>query len=159
MSYCFETIILVEICIKMRYFYRKIEKIAQRLGASPPVPLASGGWGLCPKSPSSDGWDSPPDLQWPSAAGICPQTPNKPFHREILATPLFRLDQVFIRIYLSFAKMSFFMYCRTERSALFSVVVGLAFRYHRRRRRGDNRPLPPLGRSYIRANLKIFGQT
>jgi len=41
--------------------------------------------------------------------GLRHQTHAKPSHWEILATPLFRLDQAFIRIYLSFAKMAFLM--------------------------------------------------
>ena len=47
------------------------------LGAPPPHPCASGGWGLCPKTPSL--WwlgALPPDPHWPPAAGAPPPEPK-----------------------------------------------------------------------------------
>ena len=48
------------------------------LGAPPPHPRASGGWGLCPQTPSLR-WlgASPPDPHWPPAAGGSAPTPPK----------------------------------------------------------------------------------
>ena len=48
------------------------------LGALPPNPRASGGWGLCPQTPSLRQLGaSPPDPHWPSAAGgSAPRPPN-----------------------------------------------------------------------------------
>ena len=43
----------------------------QALGAAPPDPYASRGWGLCPQPPVSGG---------------CPQTPKTAPHSKILAT-------------------------------------------------------------------------
>ena len=43
------------------------------LGAPPPDPRASGGWGLCPQTPSLRQLGaSPPDPHWPPAAGKQP---------------------------------------------------------------------------------------
>ena len=40
------------------------------LGAPPPDPRASGGWGLCPQTPSLRQLGAkPPDPHWPPAAG------------------------------------------------------------------------------------------
>ena len=36
------------------FFFQKLTKIAQRLGALPQTPIAIGGWGLCPQTPVSD---------------------------------------------------------------------------------------------------------
>ena len=48
------------------------------LGAPPPDPRASGGWGLCPQTPSLRQLEvSPPDPHWPPAAGgSAPRPPN-----------------------------------------------------------------------------------
>jgi len=68
MSYCFKISILVEICIKIRYF-KKLQKITQRWGFRLPKPLASGG--------------EAQDPQWP------PENLRQPHsHLEILVTPL-----------------------------------------------------------------------
>ena len=50
------------------------------LGAPPPDPRASGGWGLCPQTPSLRLLEvSPPDPHWPLAAGgIAPRSPKQP---------------------------------------------------------------------------------
>ena len=47
------------------------------LGAPPPDPRASGGWGLCPQTPSLWQLGAPP-----------PDPPNSPPHCEFLATRL-----------------------------------------------------------------------
>jgi len=42
----------------MRYFLLKNHKNRRVLGAPPPDPLASSGWGLCPRPPlTSGGWE------------------------------------------------------------------------------------------------------
>ena len=50
------------------------------LGAPPPHPRASGGWGLCPQTPSLRRLGaSPPDPHWPPAAGgSAPRPPKQP---------------------------------------------------------------------------------
>ena len=50
------------------------------LGAEPPDPRASGGWGLCPPTPSLRQLGaSPPDPHWPPAAGgSAPRPPKQP---------------------------------------------------------------------------------
>ena len=50
------------------------------LGAPPPDPRASGGWGLCPQTPSLRQLGaSPPDPHWPPAAGgSAPRPPKQP---------------------------------------------------------------------------------
>jgi len=64
MSHCFKIPILSEICIKMRYFYWKIAKLAQH-------------WGLRPLTPLP-----------PAAGGFAPRPPANPPNWEFLATPL-----------------------------------------------------------------------
>ena len=45
-------------------------QIFRALGALPPDPRASGGWGLCPQTPSLRQLGAfPPDHHWPPAAG------------------------------------------------------------------------------------------
>ena len=60
------------------------------LGAPPPDPRASGGWGLCPQTPSLRQLGaSPPDPHWPPAAGgSAPRPPKQSPHCEFLATRL-----------------------------------------------------------------------
>ena len=50
------------------------------LGAPPPDPRASGGWGLCPQTPSvRQRGASPPDPHWhPAAGGSAPRPPKQP---------------------------------------------------------------------------------
>ena len=50
------------------------------LGAPPPHPRASGGWGLCPQTPSLRRLGAePPDPHWPPAAGGgAPRPPKQP---------------------------------------------------------------------------------
>ena len=50
------------------------------LGAPPPDPRASGGWGLCPQTPSLRQLGaSPPHPHWPPAAGgSAPRPPKQP---------------------------------------------------------------------------------
>ena len=52
----------------------------QALGAPPPEPRASGGWGLCPQTPSLRRLGAlPPDPHWPPAAGgSAPRPPKQP---------------------------------------------------------------------------------
>ena len=51
---------------------------------------ASGGWGLCPRTPSLRRLGaSPPDPHWhPAAGGSAPRNPKQPPHCEFLATRL-----------------------------------------------------------------------
>ena len=60
------------------------------LGAPPSDPCASGGWGLCPQTPSLRRLEaSPPDPCWlPAAGGSAPRPPKQPSHCEFLATRL-----------------------------------------------------------------------
>ena len=60
------------------------------LGAPPPHPRASGGWGLFPQTPSLRQLGaSPPDPHWPPAAGgFAPRPPKQPPLCEFLATRL-----------------------------------------------------------------------
>ena len=60
------------------------------LGAPPPGPRASSGWGLCPLTPSFRRLGAlPPDLHWHSAAGgSAPRTPKQPPHCKFLAARL-----------------------------------------------------------------------
>ena len=59
------------------------------LGAPPPGPRASGGWGLCPKTPASGAgsFASRPPLA-SGGWGSAPRTPKQPPHCEFLATRL-----------------------------------------------------------------------
>ena len=59
------------------------------LGAPPPGPRASGGWGLCPRTPSLRRWEL--RLQTPIGSGgwgLRPQNPKTAPHCEFLATRL-----------------------------------------------------------------------
>ena len=60
------------------------------LGAPPPGPRASGGWGLCPRTPSLRQLGAlPQDPHWhPVAGGSAPRNPKQPPHCEFLATRL-----------------------------------------------------------------------
>ena len=69
------------------------------LGALPPDPRASGGWGLCPQTPSLRQLGaSLPDPHWPPAAGgSAPRPPQTaPPHCEFLATHLRAMAAFFI---------------------------------------------------------------
>ena len=48
---CFKSIIFVKIGLKLSYFCKKIQNFLA-LGALPPGPRASSGWGLFPQTPS-----------------------------------------------------------------------------------------------------------
>ena len=75
----------------MKLFLQKKCKIFNRWGLPPPHPRASGGWGLCPQTPSLRRLGaSPPDPHWPPAAGgSAPRPPKQPPpHCEFLATRL-----------------------------------------------------------------------
>jgi len=61
---CNTVTILVEICIKMRCFYSKNAKIAQRWKLCPQIPLPSTAGDFAPKPPVSGG------------RGLRPQTSN-----------------------------------------------------------------------------------
>ena len=64
------------------------------LGALPPGPSVSGGWGLCPQTPSLRQLGAPPpDPHWPPAAGgLAPRPPKQPPHCEFLATRLSKCE-------------------------------------------------------------------
>ena len=67
------------------------------MGAQPPDPRASGGWGFAPKPPASGGW------------GLCPQTPNTAPHCEFLATRLPASMYSFVLVYLKMVLFYEFM--------------------------------------------------
>ena len=71
-----KALFFTKIALKLCYFCKKTQDF-RALGAPPPNPRASGGWGLCPHTPS---------LRW---LGASPQDP----HWEFLAT---RLDSLTI---------------------------------------------------------------
>ena len=53
----------------MKLFLQKYAKFSSA-GAPPPGPRASGGWGLCPQTPSLRQLGaSPPNPHWPPATG------------------------------------------------------------------------------------------
>ena len=64
----------------MKLFLQKKMQNFRALGAPPPHPRASGGWGLCPQTPSLRQLGaSPPDPHWPPAAGgSAPRPPKQP---------------------------------------------------------------------------------
>ena len=56
----------------MKIFLQKMQNF-RALGAPAPDPRASGGWRLCPQTPSLRQLGaSPPDPHWPPAAGAPP---------------------------------------------------------------------------------------
>ena len=61
----------------MKLFLQKNAKFSSA-GGSAPDPRASGGWGLCPQTPSLQQLGaSPPDPHWPAAAGgSAPRSPQ-----------------------------------------------------------------------------------
>ena len=62
---------------KMKLFLQKNAKLFSA-GAPPPDPRASGGYGLCPQTPSLRRLRaSPPDPYWPPAAGGSAPRPSK----------------------------------------------------------------------------------
>ena len=73
----------------MKLFLQKNAKFSNAGGAAP-RPHASGGWGLCPQTPSLRRLGAlPPDPHWPPAAGgSAPRPPKQPPHCESLATRL-----------------------------------------------------------------------
>ena len=74
------------------------------LGAPPPDPRASGGWGLCPQTPSLRQLGaSPPDLHWPPAdGGSAPRPPQTaPPIANFLATRLDRTPVKFLFLLLN----------------------------------------------------------
>ena len=48
----FKSIIFHQYSPKIKLFFKKMQNF-QALGAPPPNPRASGGWGLCPQTPNS----------------------------------------------------------------------------------------------------------
>ena len=64
-----KALFFIKIALKLSYFCKKMENF-QALGAPPPDPRTSSGWGLCPQSP------------------IGPQTPKTAPYFEFLATRL-----------------------------------------------------------------------
>ena len=85
----FESIIFHQYSPRIKIFKKKMQNF-QALGAPPPNPRASGGWGLCPRPPiASSGW------------GLRPQTPqNSPLNCEFLVTCLPRFVPLFIIIWV-----------------------------------------------------------
>ena len=59
-----KAIFFIKIALKLSYFCKKMQNF-RALGAPPPDPCASGGWGLNPQTPISGSW------------GLCPQTPKR----------------------------------------------------------------------------------
>ena len=58
-----KALFFIKIALKLSYFCKKMQNF-QALGAPPPDPRASGGWGLCPQTPSLGQLGaSPPDPQ------------------------------------------------------------------------------------------------
>ena len=49
----FKSIIVYQYSPKIKVFLKKKMQNFQALGAPPPDPRASGGWGLCPQTPNS----------------------------------------------------------------------------------------------------------
>ena len=68
----------IKIALKLSYFCKKMQ-IFQALGAPPPDPRISGGWGLRPQTPSLRHLGaSSPDPRWPLAAGgSAPKPPRQ----------------------------------------------------------------------------------
>ena len=63
----------------MKLFLQKMQNF-RALGAPPPDPRASGGWGLCTQTPSLRQLGAkPPDPHWsPAAGGSAPRPPKQP---------------------------------------------------------------------------------
>ena len=74
-----KAIFFITIALKLSYFCQKMQNI-RALGAPPPDPRASGGWELCPQTPSLCRLEaSPPDHHWPPAAeGSAPRPQYSP---------------------------------------------------------------------------------
>ena len=69
-----KAIFFITIALKLSYFCKKMQTF-RALEAPPPDPRTSGGWGLCPQTPSL--WRlgaSPPDPHW--APGAPPSDPK-----------------------------------------------------------------------------------
>ena len=79
----------IKIAPKLSLFCKKMQTF-RALGALPPYPRASGGWGRRPQAPSLRQLGaSSPDPRWPPAAGgSAPRPPRQPPHCEFLATRL-----------------------------------------------------------------------
>ena len=91
----------------MKLFLQKNASF-RALGSKPPDPRASGGWGLCPQTPSLRQLEaSPPDPHWPPAAGgSAPRPPKQPPpHCEFLATRLVRNVNKCFKILINFLKI------------------------------------------------------
>ena len=84
------------------------------LGAPPPDPRASGGWGLCPQTPSHRQLGaSPPDPHWsPAAGGSAPRPPKQPPHCEFLATRLETTQTIHYNFFARPRKLE--IYCKQE---------------------------------------------
>ena len=81
------------------------------LEAPPPDPRASGGWGLCPQTPSLRRLGaSPPDPHWPPAAGgSAPKPPKQPPPLRISGyAPAInhRITTFFKQIFIIFSKIN-----------------------------------------------------
>ena len=84
-------IFLIKIVLKWSYFCKKMQNF-RALGAPPPNPRASGGWELCPQTPSLRQTPKQPSELRPQTpkqpSELRPQTPKQPPHCEFLATRL-----------------------------------------------------------------------
>jgi len=77
MSYCFKTTVLADnYCFKMRYYYLKIAKIAQRWGIRPRSPCLRWMEALFPEPPAPPAL---PPLRNPGYATAQPYKAQKPF--------------------------------------------------------------------------------
>ena len=73
----FKSIIFNQNSPKMKLFLQKMQNF-RALGAPPPDPRASSGWGLCSQTPSLRRLGAlPPDPHWPPAAGGSATRPPK----------------------------------------------------------------------------------
>ena len=74
-----KALVFTKIALKLSYFCKKMQNF-RALGAPPPYPQASGGWELCPQTPSLQRLGVlSPDPQWPPAAGsFTPTQKNSP---------------------------------------------------------------------------------
>ena len=76
LCYALKALVFIKKALKLSYISKKTQNF-QALGATPPDPRASSGWGLCPQTPV------------PTAAGVfAPTPPNTASHCEFLAMRL-----------------------------------------------------------------------
>ena len=77
LSHVSKALFFFKIALKFSHFLQKNAKFSSA-GGSASRPRASGGWGLCPQTPSLLLLGaSPPDPHWPPAAGVSAPRPPK----------------------------------------------------------------------------------